>query len=214
MLEFTTKSELKRASEESERRRRGEVNDWEEKLTEEQKSHYEEVRDLKIAGKRDLENQKGNYEAKLQEYREKIEDQVSVLEEVKKREVKYSQLSHQLESAIDRKSGGDIAAGASADLRDFLDLVRSYTTQLTSFPINRAKVERASLPVSAFVSQAPPLVGGFEDGTQWQDPNATVGSLGATNGARGNSSSQSPSRRRGYKSAGSPGTRASPSSKK
>eukprot|EP01061_Rhynchopus_euleeides_P024149 TRINITY_DN38_c0_g2_i1.p1 TRINITY_DN38_c0_g2~~TRINITY_DN38_c0_g2_i1.p1 ORF type:complete len:1023 (+),score=472.43 TRINITY_DN38_c0_g2_i1:111-3179(+) len=208
MMDFTTKNEIKRSSEESERRRRTQNGEWEDKLTEAHKAHYEEVRDIKIAHKREMEQTTAQYEAKLAEYREKIEDQIQVLEEVKKREVKYSQLAHQLESAIDRKAAGDIAAGSSPDLRDFLDLVRSYTTQLTSFPINRAKVERASLPVSAFVSQAPPMVGGYED-SSWQDP-ALAGTTGSNGfNASRTSMSRSPTRRRnkssGRKSEGSPG---------
>ena len=202
MLEFTSQNEVRRVRDESERRTRTESADWEHKVGELERRSYEEVRELKVRHRTEFDDQRERLEGQLTEYLAKIHEQIGVLEDVKKKELRYRDMYRQIESALDRKRTED--ENASADLREFLELCRQYCTQLSSFPINRAKVERAALPVSAFVSQAPPTVGNYDEASYYDNspsPNAN------------NNTSRSPSRRRrsiGASTRGSPNRTGSP----
>eukprot|EP01059_Diplonema_ambulator_P019807 TRINITY_DN33464_c0_g1_i1.p1 TRINITY_DN33464_c0_g1~~TRINITY_DN33464_c0_g1_i1.p1 ORF type:complete len:1052 (+),score=453.79 TRINITY_DN33464_c0_g1_i1:52-3207(+) len=189
-LEFALKRDITRCQEESERRRRGEEESNLERLDELRAQNYEEKKKMKADHEKEIRDLHKKYTAQLQEYKEKIDDQISVLNDVTRREIKYRELAHQLESALERTPADDARAGCSADLCQFLNLARSYSAQLTSFPINRASVARAAMPVSAFVSEAPPCVGAIPTEEPWQSPHSNDSPLPPSANA-----SRSPNRR-------------------
>eukprot|EP01060_Flectonema_neradi_P029691 TRINITY_DN4156_c0_g1_i1.p1 TRINITY_DN4156_c0_g1~~TRINITY_DN4156_c0_g1_i1.p1 ORF type:complete len:1040 (+),score=261.65 TRINITY_DN4156_c0_g1_i1:321-3122(+) len=202
-IEYNLKAELDRVQEGSEMRRIEAVREMEAQLCASDVRRDEALRKQREAFEEEQQKLKDYYENKLSLHLAKIDDQIQVLNEVSRREVKYRSLSHQLDSALDRTREQDLEAGCSQDLREFLELARSYSAQLISNPINRSSVSRAALPVSAVECGAPPCVGGFEEPT-WNEGPASVQTIG--NG-RIRATSRSPSRRSGRKSGGkSPGS--------
>ena len=202
-IEYNLKAELGRIQENTESRRISAVEEWEAKLCAAEVRRDEALRKQRENFEDEQQQLKDYYDNKLAVHLAKIDDQIQVLNEVSRREVKYRSLSHQLDSALDRTKEQDTEAGCSQDLREFLELARSYSAQLISNPINRSAVSRAALPVSAIECGAPPCVGGFEEPT-WTEGPASVQAIG--NG-RIRATSRSPSRRSGRKSGGkSPGS--------
>eukprot|EP01064_Diplonema_japonicum_P025411 TRINITY_DN36830_c0_g1_i1.p1 TRINITY_DN36830_c0_g1~~TRINITY_DN36830_c0_g1_i1.p1 ORF type:complete len:1045 (+),score=378.78 TRINITY_DN36830_c0_g1_i1:49-3183(+) len=167
-LEYALKRDMSRVQEESDSKRRSEEEENLERLDEMRGQHYEAVKKLKADHEKAMSEQHRRLTTQLEEYNNKIQDQISVLNDVSRREIKYRELAHQLESALERTPAADKNMGCSADLCEFLELARSYSAQLTSFPINRASVARAAMAVSAFQSEAPPCVGGNFD--EWASP--------------------------------------------